>query len=247
MECCHLGCQYLLQSQVQKGTHAPSLEGGLLESSASTGWSRNFLAYSLYLPSLTWQRRVRGPSRVQDNEAHPSRVQDNEAHPILSFGLCYHFPSQVWGLCLRELVTQEAGNFHWFFKNFYMLYFISTEYDLSFTLCLYVSHECSQTKKHSFVWGSPRSLVPYRFTWTRNGKSFNLSSDPRIILSNGSGTFRIPNEGHVTHFQGRYRCFASNTLGVAMSEEIQFIVPSKSSLEGSLSSKVQSQTMKIWI
>lgn len=237
MERCHLGCQYLPQSQVQKGTHAPNLEGGLLESSAITGWSRNFLAYSLYLPSLTWQRMVRGPSRVQDNEAHS----------ILSFGLCYHFPSQVWELCLRELVTQEAVNFHWFFKDFYILYFISTEYDWSFTLCLCISHECSQTKKHSLAWGSPRSLVPYRFTWTRNGKPFNLSSDPRIILSNGSGTFRIPNEGHVTHFQGRYRCFASNTLGVAMSEEIQFIVPSKSSLEGSLSLKVQSQAMKIWI
>lgn len=62
------------------------------------------------------------------------------------------------------------------------------------------------------------------FTWTRDGKAFDLS-DPRIILSNGSGTFRIPNEGHVAHFQGKYRCFASNTLGVAMSEEIEFIVP----------------------
>ncbi|XP_049632770.1 neural cell adhesion molecule L1-like protein isoform X2 [Suncus etruscus] len=69
--------------------------------------------------------------------------------------------------------------------------------------------------------GNPKPI----FTWTRNGKPFNLSSEPRIILSNGSGTFRIPNEGHITHFQGRYRCFASNTLGVAMSEEIQFIVP----------------------
>lgn len=73
--------------------------------------------------------------------------------------------------------------------------------------------------------GSPSS-VSHRFTWTRDGKPFDLS-DPRIIRLNGSGSFRIPNEGHITHFQGKYRCFAANALGVAMSEEAEFIVPSK--------------------
>ncbi|KAM5280516.1 neural cell adhesion molecule L1-like protein isoform 2-T2 [Ctenodactylus gundi] len=63
------------------------------------------------------------------------------------------------------------------------------------------------------------------FTWTKDDKAFDLS-DPRIIVSNNSGTFKIPNEGHISHFQGKYRCFASNKLGVAMSEEIEFIVPS---------------------
>ncbi|XP_004372755.1 neural cell adhesion molecule L1-like protein isoform X3 [Trichechus manatus latirostris] len=63
------------------------------------------------------------------------------------------------------------------------------------------------------------------FTWTKDDKPFNLS-DPRIIVSNSSGTFKIPNEGHISHFQGKYRCFAANKLGVAMSEEIEFIVPS---------------------
>ncbi|XP_066100707.1 neural cell adhesion molecule L1-like protein isoform X1 [Saccopteryx bilineata] len=63
-----------------------------------------------------------------------------------------------------------------------------------------------------------------RFTWTKDDQPFDLS-DPRIIPSNDSGTFRIPNEGHVAHFQGKYRCFAANKLGVAMSEEIEFIVP----------------------
>ncbi|MBZ3878997.1 Neural cell adhesion molecule L1-like protein [Sciurus carolinensis] len=62
------------------------------------------------------------------------------------------------------------------------------------------------------------------FTWTKDDKPFDLS-DPRIIVSNHSGTFKIPNEGHIAHFQGKYRCFASNKLGVAMSEEIEFIVP----------------------
>ncbi|XP_073087041.1 neural cell adhesion molecule L1-like protein isoform X3 [Manis javanica] len=62
------------------------------------------------------------------------------------------------------------------------------------------------------------------FTWTKDDKPFDLS-DPRIIVFNNSGTFKIPNEGHISHFQGKYRCFASNKLGVAMSEEIEFIVP----------------------
>ncbi|XP_077626284.1 neural cell adhesion molecule L1-like protein isoform X2 [Crocuta crocuta] len=62
------------------------------------------------------------------------------------------------------------------------------------------------------------------FMWTKDDKLFDLS-DSRIIVSNNSGTFKIPNEGHISHFQGKYRCFASNKLGVAMSEEIEFIVP----------------------
>lgn len=63
-----------------------------------------------------------------------------------------------------------------------------------------------------------------KFTWTKDDKPFDLS-DPRIIVSNNSGTFKIPNEGPISHFQGRYRCFAANELGVALSEEMEFIVP----------------------
>ncbi|KAM7064305.1 neural cell adhesion molecule L1-like protein isoform 3-T3 [Molossus nigricans] len=63
-----------------------------------------------------------------------------------------------------------------------------------------------------------------KFTWTKDDKPFDLS-DPRVVVSNNSGTFRISNEGQIAHFQGKYRCFAANKLGVAMSEEIEFIVP----------------------
>ncbi|KAF4024062.1 hypothetical protein G4228_015864, partial [Cervus hanglu yarkandensis] len=63
-----------------------------------------------------------------------------------------------------------------------------------------------------------------KFLWNKDDKPFNLS-DPRIVVSNNGGTFRIPNDGHISHFQGKYRCFASNKLGIAMSEEIEFIVP----------------------
>ncbi|XP_068816482.1 neural cell adhesion molecule L1-like protein isoform X2 [Struthio camelus] len=64
------------------------------------------------------------------------------------------------------------------------------------------------------------------FNWTKDGKPFDLSSDPRILTFNNSGTFVIQNHGIITHFQGKYRCYASNALGTAMSEEIELIVPS---------------------
>ncbi|NXC65766.1 NCHL1 protein, partial [Anhinga anhinga] len=64
------------------------------------------------------------------------------------------------------------------------------------------------------------------FNWTKDGKPFDLLSDPRIVASNNSGTFVIQNRGIITNFQGIYRCFASNVLGTAMSEEIELIVPS---------------------
>ncbi|XP_074951733.1 neural cell adhesion molecule L1-like protein isoform X2 [Phalacrocorax aristotelis] len=70
--------------------------------------------------------------------------------------------------------------------------------------------------------GNPQPI----FNWTKDGKPFDLLSDPRIVASNNSGTFVIQNRGIITNFQGKYRCFASNVLGTAMSEEIELIVPS---------------------
>uniref|UniRef100_A0A8C1WHB3 Neural cell adhesion molecule L1-like protein n=1 Tax=Cyprinus carpio TaxID=7962 RepID=A0A8C1WHB3_CYPCA len=54
---------------------------------------------------------------------------------------------------------------------------------------------------------------------------FDPYQDPRLITLHDSGTFIIPNNGNLTEFQGNYRCFATNKLGTAMSEEIEFIVP----------------------
>ncbi|XP_039404012.1 neural cell adhesion molecule L1-like protein isoform X6 [Mauremys reevesii] len=70
--------------------------------------------------------------------------------------------------------------------------------------------------------GNPQPI----FNWTKDEKPFDLLSDPRIIASNNSGTFVIQNQGIIADFQGKYRCYASNELGTAMSEEIEIIVPS---------------------
>ncbi|XP_051563486.1 neural cell adhesion molecule L1-like protein isoform X3 [Myxocyprinus asiaticus] len=63
------------------------------------------------------------------------------------------------------------------------------------------------------------------FRWTKNGQDFDPYQDPRLITLDESGTFVIPKNGNLTEFQGNYRCFATNKLGTAMSEEIEFIVP----------------------
>ncbi|KAK1796331.1 hypothetical protein P4O66_009398, partial [Electrophorus voltai] len=70
------------------------------------------------------------------------------------------------------------------------------------------------------------SLVMFlRFKWTKNGQDFDPYQDLRLLTEEDSGTFVIPNNGNLTEFQGIYRCYASNKLGTAMSEEIEFIVP----------------------
>ncbi|XP_041945854.1 neural cell adhesion molecule L1-like protein isoform X3 [Alosa sapidissima] len=63
------------------------------------------------------------------------------------------------------------------------------------------------------------------FEWKKNGQVFDPFQDPRLLAEDGSGTFVIPNSGNLTEFQGNYRCYASNKMGTAISEEIEFVVP----------------------
>ncbi|KAL4655901.1 neural cell adhesion molecule L1-like protein [Arapaima gigas] len=63
------------------------------------------------------------------------------------------------------------------------------------------------------------------YRWTKNGLDFDPTLDPRLMTDGESGSFIIENSGNVTEYQGRYRCYATNKLGTAMSEEIEFIVP----------------------
>ncbi|CAG6021338.1 unnamed protein product, partial [Menidia menidia] len=65
---------------------------------------------------------------------------------------------------------------------------------------------------------------PPTYTWTRNGKVLTLPNVPTIKTGNTNGTIMVHNK-HFLEFQGKYRCFASNKLGTAISEEIEIIVP----------------------
>lgn len=61
-----------------------------------------------------------------------------------------------------------------------------------------------------------------RYRWTKDGEDFI----PPHVITDEFGTFVLYSK-HLTQFQGKYRCFASNKLGTAMTEEIALIVPSK--------------------
>ncbi|XP_050953137.1 cell adhesion molecule L1-like a isoform X13 [Labeo rohita] len=69
--------------------------------------------------------------------------------------------------------------------------------------------------------GNPRPT----YRWTKDGMDFDPRKDPRLIKDESSGTFVIPNIRDKVKYQGKYRCYASNKLGTAISEESEFIVP----------------------
>lgn len=72
-----------------------------------------------------------------------------------------------------------------------------------------------------------QDIISPRFKWTKNGQDFDPNLDPMLITEEDSGTFVIPNYGNLTEYEGIYRCYASNKFGTAMSEEIEFIIPSE--------------------
>jgi len=67
-----------------------------------------------------------------------------------------------------------------------------------------------------------------RYRWTKDGMDFDPHKDPRLIKKESSGTFEIPNNKDKVKYRGKYRCYASNKLGTAISEEAELIVPGKS-------------------
>ncbi|TRY58856.1 hypothetical protein DNTS_006203 [Danionella cerebrum] len=58
------------------------------------------------------------------------------------------------------------------------------------------------------------------FQWRRNGRFFNVGKDPRVSMRGRSGTLEIRSNGKPEDYEGEYQCYASNTLGTAMSHKI---------------------------
>ncbi|XP_068598583.1 neurofascin homolog (chicken) a [Brachionichthys hirsutus] len=60
------------------------------------------------------------------------------------------------------------------------------------------------------------------FTWTKNGKFFNIGKDPRVTMRKRSGSLEISfrSGGRPEDYEGVYQCFATNTFGVAISNKI---------------------------
>ncbi|XP_014340104.1 neurofascin homolog (chicken) a isoform X4 [Latimeria chalumnae] len=69
------------------------------------------------------------------------------------------------------------------------------------------------------------------FTWTRNGKFFNVAKDSRVTMIRRSGTLVIDfrRGGRPEDYEGEYQCSARNDYGTAISSKINLQV-SKSSL-----------------
>ncbi|XP_063796713.1 neural cell adhesion molecule L1-like protein isoform X2 [Pseudophryne corroboree] len=63
------------------------------------------------------------------------------------------------------------------------------------------------------------------YHWTKDGAQYNPFTDQNVKAMDDSGTFTIHNDGRISAYNGTYRCYASNKLGTAISEETSFIVP----------------------
>lgn len=65
-----------------------------------------------------------------------------------------------------------------------------------------------------------RGNPPPEYRWTKDGQDF---IPPHVTTNSTDGTFVLQNK-NLVQFQGKYRCYASNKLGTAMTEEIVLIV-----------------------
>ncbi|KAM7404540.1 hypothetical protein PAMP_011882 [Pampus punctatissimus] len=69
-----------------------------------------------------------------------------------------------------------------------------------------------------------RGNPPPEYRWTKDGQDFVPPQLTEIKANHTYGTFVLHNK-QLVQFQGKYRCYASNKLGTAMTEETELIVP----------------------
>ncbi|KAJ8265457.1 hypothetical protein COCON_G00145560 [Conger conger] len=62
------------------------------------------------------------------------------------------------------------------------------------------------------------------FRWVKDGLEFDPSKDPALSVTPGSGTFSVTSSySTISEYQGNYSCYASNTLGTSISNQVQLI------------------------
>ncbi|XP_063064100.1 neural cell adhesion molecule L1-like protein isoform X2 [Engraulis encrasicolus] len=69
--------------------------------------------------------------------------------------------------------------------------------------------------------GNPQPV----FRWTRDGQHLDPRRDARLQTYPNSGSFVIPNNKYTAEYRGKYRCYVSNELGTAITDETTFIIP----------------------
>lgn len=76
------------------------------------------------------------------------------------------------------------------------------------------------------ICGKHSTLASVRYRWTKDGEEFQPPYVTAQTNENRYGTFVLLNK-HLVPFQGKYRCYASNKLGTAITEEIELMAPSE--------------------
>lgn len=130
----------------------------------------------------------------------------------------------------RSAETLTRGWLWLFFVNVEKIYRISP--DLSSVKCQQVSghislscnfrnvgfHTCCQFVFEMLLMWSPLACS---FRWVKDGEVFGSEYKE-------SGTLRAEGDELLDSYEGLYRCYASNTLGTAMTQTVQVIVERKS-------------------
>ncbi|MFT7804597.1 neural cell adhesion molecule L1-like [Arapaima gigas] len=62
------------------------------------------------------------------------------------------------------------------------------------------------------------------FRWVKDGEEFHPASNPLFVTSPNSGSFAAFGNHPIAEYQGKYSCYAYNSLGTAVSNEIQIII-----------------------